>query len=127
MRRFPSPDREKNMVEAAVTIQRPVSEVFAFYQDFRNLPRFLGDVMDVAPAGPGRSRWTVRGPLGLQIHWAVEVTQERPNELIRYETSGLPGARGCWEIHFAPEDPGSTTVREVMTMPWADSAIPCWR
>ena len=48
-------------VQATVTIRRPVEEVFAFYRDFRNLPRFLGDVMAVEQTGPATSRWTVRG------------------------------------------------------------------
>ena len=51
-------------VQAAVTIRRPVEEVFAFYRDFRNLPRFLGDVMAVEQTGPATSRWTVRGRWG---------------------------------------------------------------
>jgi hypothetical protein len=45
----------KNQIEATVTIQRPVSEVFAFYRDFRNLPKFWGDVMEVEPTGPATS------------------------------------------------------------------------
>ena len=31
----------KNQIEVTVTIQRPVSEVFAFYRNFKNLPSFL--------------------------------------------------------------------------------------
>jgi uncharacterized membrane protein len=45
--------------EARVIIRRPVAAVFAFYRDFANLPRFLGDVMAVTPTGPATYRWTV--------------------------------------------------------------------
>jgi hypothetical protein len=46
------------------------------------------------------------------------VTEERPNELIRYETVTLPGLRTYWEIHFAPGSEASETeVREVMKAP----------
>lgn len=102
-------------IEASVTIQRPVEEVFGFYRDFRNLPRFLGDVMAVEQIDPATSRWTIQGPLGIRFHWTTTVTEERPNELIRYETAG---PRGHWEIHFAPgPQAGSTEVREVMRAP----------
>src|SRR5262249_19641739 len=90
----------------------------AFYRDFRNLPRFLGDVLAVEPTGPTTSRWTVQGPLGLRAHWTVNVIEERANALISYETIGLPGARARWDIHFAAgAEPGWTEVREVMPLP----------
>jgi len=49
--------------EAVVAIRRPVEDVFRFYRDFRNLPRFLGDVMAIDQTGPAAYRWTVQGPL----------------------------------------------------------------
>src|SRR4051812_11515354 len=107
------PPRHDDAIEATVTIRRPVEDVFAFYRDFRNLPRFLGDVMAVEPIGPATSRWTIQGPLGVRAHWTTTVTEERPNELIRYE---IAGTGTSWEIHFAPGPrAGSTEVREVMT------------
>jgi hypothetical protein len=35
-----APDR--NLIEATVTIQRPVNEVFDFYRDFKNLAELSG-------------------------------------------------------------------------------------
>jgi uncharacterized membrane protein len=43
-------------VEASVTIKRPIDEVFNFYRDFQNLPRFLVDVMSVESFDPVTSR-----------------------------------------------------------------------
>ena len=106
------------MTEAAVTIQRPVEEVFSFYRDFTNLPAFLGDVMAVEPIGPATSRWTVQVPLGIRVKWTVKVTEERKNQLIRFETVTAPGLRTHWEIHFSPgPGAGQTEVREVMNVP----------
>lgn len=109
---------EANTIQASVTIRRTVHEVFSFYRDFRNLPCFLGDVMAIEPIGPTTSRWTIQGPLGIALNWTVRVTEERPDELIRYETVTSPGLRTQWEIHFAPgRDAGETEVREVMKAP----------
>jgi uncharacterized membrane protein len=111
-----SPD--KNTIEARVTIERPIEDVFGFYRDFRNLPSFLGDVMAIEPTGPATSRWTIEGPFGIQAHWTMEVTEERTNELIRYETVTSPTTRTYWEIYFSPGPrPGETVVREVMKAP----------
>ena len=62
MQRTSFPSGDENMIEASVTIQRPVEDVFKFYRDFKNLPRFLGDVMATEHIGPATSRWTVQGP-----------------------------------------------------------------
>jgi len=107
-----------NAIEASVRIQRPVGEVFNFYRDFRNLSRFLGDVMAVEPTGPTTSRWTIQGPLGIRARSTIKVTEERANALIRYETDTSPGLRTYWEIHFRPgSDARETIIRQVMRPP----------
>ena len=113
-----SSPRNEQTIEASVTIQRPVEEVFRVYRDVQNLPRFLGDVMDIELIGPATSRWTIQGPLGIRTHWTMQVTEERINELIRYQTVTLPLLRTSWDIHFAPgSEAGETEVREVMKVP----------
>jgi uncharacterized membrane protein len=110
--------RDRMTVEGRVTIHRPLEEVFRFYRDFRNLPRFLGDVMDVGQTGPTTSRWTIQGPLRIRAHWTIRLTEERPNELIRYETVTSSGMGTHWEIHFDPgAEAGVTEVHEVMKTP----------
>ena len=109
---------KQKMIEASVVIRKPREEVFGFYRDFRNLPRFLGDVMAVEQVDPTASRWTIQGPLGVRLAWTVRVTEARTNELIRYETVSLPLLTTYWEIHFAPgAQPGETEVREAMKAP----------
>jgi uncharacterized membrane protein len=110
--------RNENIIEASVGIDCPVEEVFKYYRDFENLPSFLGDVMAVEQIGPATSRWTIEGPLGIRTKWTTRVTEERPNELIRYETVTSPRLRTYWEIYFAPgSEAGETQVREVMKPP----------
>jgi uncharacterized membrane protein len=110
--------RKKSRIEGNVTIRRTAEDVFEFYRDFRNLPRFLGDVVAVEPIGPAESRWTIQGPLGIRVRWTTKVTEERANELLCYETVAPPGMRTRWEVHFAPgSTAGETEVREVMRAP----------
>jgi uncharacterized membrane protein len=109
---------QHDTVTASVVIRRPVNEVFGFYRNFRNLPRFLGDVMEVEQVDPATWRWTIRGPLGVRVHWTVRVTEERANEYIRYETATSPALKTTWQIYFTPASTtGETTVREVMKVP----------
>jgi len=119
MERTSSPPADENTIEGRITIRRPVEEVFEFYRDFRNLPRFLGDVMAVEQIDPATFRWIIQGPLGSRVNWTIKVKEERTNELIRYESVGVPGLKGSWEVHFAPaSEPGETEVHAVMKIPF---------
>lgn len=107
-----------SVIEASVVIRRPREEVFRFYRDFRNLPRFLGDVMAVEQVGPATFRWRIQGPLGVRTGWTTRVIEERADELISYETVSMPLLTTRWDVHFAPgPQTGETEVREVMRVP----------
>ena len=106
------------IIEASVTIERPVGLVYAFYRDFNNLPSFLGDVMAIEAIDPSTSRWTIQGPLKISLRWTVEATEAVENILIRYQTLAPPRRQIRWDIHFAPGPAdGETMVREVMHTP----------
>jgi uncharacterized membrane protein len=113
-----SPPQDPNTVRASVQIRRSVDEVFAFYRDFANLPRFLGDVMAVEPLAPTLSRWTIQGPFGLRVSWIIKLAEARANEVIRYHTVGFASLSTHWDIQFSPTPDGETEVREVMTIPF---------
>ena len=95
-------------VEHAVTINRPIEEVYAFWRSFENFPRFMTHLESVEPLGERRSRWRAKGPAGTTFEWEAEITDEAENERLGWrslegsevQTSGsvrferAPGARG---------------------------------
>jgi uncharacterized membrane protein len=105
-------------IEASIVIRRPLEDVFAFFRDFTNLPKFMGDVMVVEPIDRTTSRWTIQGPLRIHGKWTIRVTEERVNELVRYELDVLRALKIRWEVQFrrGPSS-GETEVREIMTGP----------
>ena len=46
----------------SITVARPRSEVYAFWRDFENLPRFMHHVESVQNLGGGRSHWVATAP-----------------------------------------------------------------
>jgi len=46
---------------ASVNINKPVDEVYAFWRDFENLPRFMRHLESVTCGGARRSHWVARG------------------------------------------------------------------
>jgi uncharacterized membrane protein len=110
-------ERPLAIIENSIVIVRSVEDVFAFYRDFRHLPDFLGDVVGVEVTGDRTSRWTIKAPLGFEVHWTVIVTDMRPNAFIAYRTAWA-AAPARWEVSFsAGADPGTTVVQEMMSMP----------
>jgi uncharacterized membrane protein len=101
-------------IEDSILIERPLAEVFAFYRDARNLPRFLGDVVAVEPLDARTSRWTIEGPLGIRVHWISVISEIEDNDHIFYETAS-EAFKTKWEIYFSQAtSPDVTLVREVM-------------
>jgi len=77
-------------VDQCITIARPRHEVFSFWQDVANLPRFMENVITVQDLGGGRSHWVARGPAGRTVEWDATVHNRVDNELIAWRT--LPGS-----------------------------------
>jgi uncharacterized membrane protein len=73
-----------------VTVNRSPEEVYRFWRDFQNLPRFMVHLESVEATGGARSHWKAKGPAGRTVEWDAEITQDRPNELIAWRS--LPGA-----------------------------------
>lgn len=114
---MPAHHESVTTIDDSVAIEKPVADVFAFYRDFRNLPHFLGDVMKVEVTGDNTTRWTIQGPLGVEVHWTATTTEVVENKQIFYET-GSDMLKTRWRIYFSQgSNPGQTIVREVMLEP----------
>ncbi|WP_242624060.1 SRPBCC family protein [Micromonospora kangleipakensis] len=77
---------EGNEVHAAVTVNRSVEDVYRFWHDFENLPRFMHHLQSVRMTGDRRSRWTAKAPAGRRVVWDAEVVDDRPNERISWRS-----------------------------------------
>jgi len=101
-----------------VTIHRPAGEVYAFYRDLENLPRFMAHLESVEERG-STSHWCARGPLGAKFEWDAEIFEDRPGERIAWRS--LPGAdvpnQGRVDFRPAPGGRGTEVVVELSYEP----------
>jgi uncharacterized membrane protein len=84
------PPRGESVVGRAVTIRRPVAEVYGYFRDFSRLPTFMENVVRVDELGGGRSHWVVKAPAGATVEWDARLTEEVENAVLAWETE--PGA-----------------------------------
>jgi uncharacterized protein YndB with AHSA1/START domain len=78
----------------AVTIQRPVEDVFAFIADGDQCPKWRSSVLDIkriSGEGAGtRYAQGVAGPMGRRIAADYEITAYEPNRRIEFRTTAGP-------------------------------------
>jgi uncharacterized membrane protein len=96
-----------------ITINKPREEIFSFWRNFENLPRFMNHLKSVTVLADGRSHWVAKGPLNRDVEWDAEVTAETPNESISWQS--LPGAtvENAGTVHFDRATGGRGTVVRV--------------
>ena len=98
---------------AAVThniiVNAPISEVFEFWKNFENFPRFMHNIESIQVVGPEMTHWKMKGPLGVPIEWDAKTTAIIENEKISWQSTG-----GVIENHgsvvFERVDESSTRV-----------------
>jgi uncharacterized membrane protein len=98
------------LVEHSVTIDRPARELYAFWHDVENAPRFMSQVRSVRKDAEGRTHWVATGPLGRTYEWDSEIINDEPGRLIAWKS--LPGADldHAGSVRFEPAPDGRGTV-----------------
>jgi uncharacterized membrane protein len=114
---------ERQPVSASIAINASPENLYTFWRDVENLPRFMSHLESVTRIDDRTSTWVAKAPAGSHAHWQSEIVEERPNELIAWRT--LPGSglqhqgrvtfkeagtdRGCFvhvEMVYAPPGGG---------------------
>ncbi|HZN98534.1 MAG TPA: SRPBCC family protein [Gemmatimonadales bacterium] len=106
-------------VKEAITINRPRSEVYRFWHNFENLPRFMAHLESVQILDERRSRWKGKAPAGSTVEWEAEIIEDRPNELIAWRSlpdSTVPNM-GSVQFRDAPGGRGTEVLVELRYQP----------
>jgi uncharacterized membrane protein len=98
-------------VRRAITIARPPDEVYRFWRDFENLPRFMAHLDRVTLVDERRSHWIARAPAGATVEWDAEITEDRPAELIAWRAVQHAQVPNGGQVRFVRSPDGGTEVR----------------
>jgi uncharacterized membrane protein len=93
----------------SVTINRSPEELYRFWRDVSNFPRFMRRIESVRATSDRRSHWVARAPGGMRVEWDSEFTDERPPERLAWRS--LPGAQleTAGTVTFQPAPAGRGT------------------
>src|SRR5262249_352754 len=106
-------------VDAAVTIQKSPEELYSFWRNLENLPRFMRHLHSVTPIDGQRSHWIAEGPGGKMVEWDAEIINEAVNQRIGWRS--LPGSgidtAGSVQFKPAPGGRGAEVIVELQYIP----------
>ncbi len=69
-----------------VTIRKPRREIYDFWRDFSNLPKFMENVRSVRQSGED-FHWTLAGPAGRDVEVVTRLVEDRPGEEMSWQST----------------------------------------
>ena len=97
-------------VKKAVTINKSQTELYAFWRNFENLPRFMNHLESVTVYDDTRSHWIAKAPLGYKVEWQAEITDEILNEKIAWRSLDGADIPNSGSVEFRPTANRGTEV-----------------
>jgi uncharacterized membrane protein len=108
-------ERSGTTIRQAITVNRPADELFDFWANVENLPRFMKHIKEVRDLGAGRSHWVAQSSAGGEIAWDAEMRLDRERRTISWTTLPGAGLEHTGHVRFVPAPGGrGTEVRVAM-------------
>ncbi len=101
-------------VEKTVTINSSPEELYRFWHDFENLPRFMKHLKHVKVYDEKRSHWIANAPLGNSVEWDAEIINDQENHLIAWASVEGADIDNSGFVRFQPAPNGRGTEVKVV-------------
>jgi uncharacterized membrane protein len=105
--------RKAVKVEHSVMIGRPRNELYAFWHNFENLPRFMDHLVAVRVESPSRSHWKAKAPAGQTVEWDAELVNDVPDTIIAWKSVGDTTVPNAGAVNFSDAPGGRGTIVKV--------------
>jgi uncharacterized membrane protein len=95
--------------KASCIVNGSPDEVYRFWRDFQNLPRFMKHLESVQDLGDGRSHWVAKGPAGTTVEWDATIIADVPGEVITWRSLDNADVDNAGAVRFeaAPGNRGT--------------------
>jgi uncharacterized membrane protein len=98
------------LISKTVTINRPRQELYDYWRDFTNFPKFMDNIRSVEKLDERRSRWVIEAPGGTTVEFTSRITEDEPSRLIAWESEEGASVRNSGRIEFMDAAPGRGTM-----------------
>jgi uncharacterized membrane protein len=104
-------DQGRIEVERAIVIECPVSEVYGYWRNLEQLPRFMRHLASVREIDGQRSHWVASAPAGMTVGWDAEIVQDLPGERLSWHSLPDSEVMNSGVVHFRDLGDGATEVQ----------------
>jgi uncharacterized membrane protein len=101
------------LIGRSVTIGRPRAELYSFWRDLENLPKFMHNVHSVSITDETHSHWVIAAPAGRTVEWESQITHDEPGRLIAWQSLEGASVRNSGRVEFIDSPDGRGTVVRV--------------
>ncbi|HEV2827765.1 MAG TPA: SRPBCC family protein [Pyrinomonadaceae bacterium] len=101
-------------VEKSITISAAPEDLYSFWRNFENLPRFMEDLESVTQLDGNRSHWVAKGPGGKKVEWDAEIYNEKQGEFIAWRSLPESDITNAGSVHFETAPGGRGTYLKVV-------------
>jgi uncharacterized membrane protein len=100
-------------VDKNITVLKPRDEVYRFWRNLENLPRFMKHLESVRELDGNRSHWIAKAPAGRTVEWDAEIINEKEGELIAWRSLAGADVDSAGSVKFEDARGGRGTVVKV--------------
>lgn len=98
-------------IRRSQTICKTAAELYEFWHDFSNLPKFMTHLKRVSVLDDKNSRWATKGPFGAEFEWNAEIINDEPNRVIAWRSTADSEVDNSGSVRFVESpDLGATEV-----------------
>ena len=100
-------------IERSVTINKSPEELYQFWRNFENLPKFMNHLESVRVLDHNLSHWVAKAPAGMTVEWDAQIINEKENELIAWRSLDGATIANAGSVQFIRANQGRGTVVKV--------------
>ena len=99
------------LVGKTVTVNnKSRQELYGEWRDFTRFPRFMDNVRSIEKLDDKRSRWIIEAPAGTTVELVTRITEDRPGEVIAWESEPESQIENRGRVEFLDAGPGRGTM-----------------
>lgn len=100
-------------VDTSITINKARGEVYRFWRNLENLPRFMRHLESVKEIDNKHSHWVAKAPAGRSVQWKAEIINEAENERIGWRSLSGSDVDNAGSVRFKTSPDGQSTVVQI--------------
>jgi uncharacterized membrane protein len=93
-----------------IIINRSPQDVYSFWRDLKNIPRFMNRLESVQVMSEKLSHWRAKAPAGVNLEWDSEIIRDEPNSLITWRSVEGSGTSTSGSVRFERATGGRGTL-----------------